>query len=397
MPVGSIGPTRGRCLAKLRDVLAGDPHWEGRDCDGRRPHRRRARLEERPPGRLDDDRRGAARARSRSCSTTSTRCPTTWCDRIQFSLALDEIYAEVAAMTRMPETRSRCAATRPAHAHRDADLLGGAAHRDGHGEPRRAGRLRIDGWVAPAGGVPGPAADAGRGPRGGRPTTRAGSSSRACPRASRQLSFHPLGDRDAGPGRTRRERGRHARCSSCEGPGRGGATRPPGPATRSAARGRGRPRALSQRGRPVRRARRPGAAQSDRARRRRAAVEVGAQHVRVMLGLAAADFEVTGDLEAALALLADAERVALAGGPGAAGLRPRPARAAAAARRPTTGGAAAPSTPRRGASRDAEPYDRDRDPAQPGGAAPRASVRSTSADRTSRVRAGSPGPPTTAC
>ena len=27
MPVGSIGPTRGRCLAKLRDVLAGDPHW----------------------------------------------------------------------------------------------------------------------------------------------------------------------------------------------------------------------------------------------------------------------------------------------------------------------------------------------------------------------------------
>ena len=29
MPVGSIGPTRGRCLAKLRDLLAGDPHWEG--------------------------------------------------------------------------------------------------------------------------------------------------------------------------------------------------------------------------------------------------------------------------------------------------------------------------------------------------------------------------------
>ncbi len=29
MPVGSIGPTRGRCLAKLRDKLAGDPEWEG--------------------------------------------------------------------------------------------------------------------------------------------------------------------------------------------------------------------------------------------------------------------------------------------------------------------------------------------------------------------------------
>ena len=29
MPVGSIGPTRGRCLAKLRLLLARDPHWEG--------------------------------------------------------------------------------------------------------------------------------------------------------------------------------------------------------------------------------------------------------------------------------------------------------------------------------------------------------------------------------
>lgn len=27
MPVGSIGPTRGRCLAKLRLLLAADPHW----------------------------------------------------------------------------------------------------------------------------------------------------------------------------------------------------------------------------------------------------------------------------------------------------------------------------------------------------------------------------------
>ena len=27
MPVGSIGPTRGRCLAKLRSMLAADPEW----------------------------------------------------------------------------------------------------------------------------------------------------------------------------------------------------------------------------------------------------------------------------------------------------------------------------------------------------------------------------------
>ncbi|MFT4009217.1 MAG: sigma-70 family RNA polymerase sigma factor [Nocardioidaceae bacterium] len=29
MPVGSIGPTRGRCLAKLKDILDRDPEWEG--------------------------------------------------------------------------------------------------------------------------------------------------------------------------------------------------------------------------------------------------------------------------------------------------------------------------------------------------------------------------------
>jgi RNA polymerase sigma factor (sigma-70 family) len=28
MPIGSIGPTRGRCLAKLRQLLAEDPTWE---------------------------------------------------------------------------------------------------------------------------------------------------------------------------------------------------------------------------------------------------------------------------------------------------------------------------------------------------------------------------------
>jgi len=28
MPVGSIGPTRGRCLAKLRQLLSADPAWE---------------------------------------------------------------------------------------------------------------------------------------------------------------------------------------------------------------------------------------------------------------------------------------------------------------------------------------------------------------------------------
>ena len=30
MPVGSIGPTRGRCLARLRSLLAADPEWSTR-------------------------------------------------------------------------------------------------------------------------------------------------------------------------------------------------------------------------------------------------------------------------------------------------------------------------------------------------------------------------------
>ncbi len=30
MPVGSIGPTRGRCLAKLREMLLADPGWSAR-------------------------------------------------------------------------------------------------------------------------------------------------------------------------------------------------------------------------------------------------------------------------------------------------------------------------------------------------------------------------------
>ena len=30
MPIGSVGPTRGRCLAKLRDLLAGDPEGSSR-------------------------------------------------------------------------------------------------------------------------------------------------------------------------------------------------------------------------------------------------------------------------------------------------------------------------------------------------------------------------------
>jgi RNA polymerase sigma factor (sigma-70 family) len=29
MPIGSIGPTRGRCLAKLRELLQADPGWSG--------------------------------------------------------------------------------------------------------------------------------------------------------------------------------------------------------------------------------------------------------------------------------------------------------------------------------------------------------------------------------
>ena len=65
--------------------------------------------------------------------------PTDLVERMQFALALDEVFAEVAEMTRMPRTRSRSALTRPGHPHRDADVLGRATHRDGHGVRRGTG------------------------------------------------------------------------------------------------------------------------------------------------------------------------------------------------------------------------------------------------------------------
>ena len=71
MPVGSIGPTRGRCLAKLRALLADDP-------DGS------LRMTPPEPGRLpsadeplDDADFGAARTISASCSRPWIRCPPT--------------------------------------------------------------------------------------------------------------------------------------------------------------------------------------------------------------------------------------------------------------------------------------------------------------------------------
>ncbi len=43
MPVGSIGPTRGRCLAKLRDALARDAAWTGQHPMPHTPHQRPTR------------------------------------------------------------------------------------------------------------------------------------------------------------------------------------------------------------------------------------------------------------------------------------------------------------------------------------------------------------------
>ena len=75
-------------------------------------------------------------------------------DRIRFSLALDELYAEVAEVTRMPAD-ALAVRNDPVAGERTEtlDVLGRAAHRDGHRDPdrRRApdGRLDRSGRAAP--------------------------------------------------------------------------------------------------------------------------------------------------------------------------------------------------------------------------------------------------------
>ena len=86
MPVGSIGPTRGRCLAKLRQQLANDPAWEDDDHPRRRPRTSS------PPSAIDDAticallgqlgralRRASTRCRPGWSSASSSASPSTRC------------------------------------------------------------------------------------------------------------------------------------------------------------------------------------------------------------------------------------------------------------------------------------------------------------------------------
>ncbi len=97
MPVGSIGPTRGRCLAKLRDLLARDPAL-GRtavmtDDDfgpGTTPRSSGPRRDRWTPPTT------ALLSEVAALLDEVDPMPADLVERVQFSLALDEVYAEVA-------------------------------------------------------------------------------------------------------------------------------------------------------------------------------------------------------------------------------------------------------------------------------------------------------------
>ncbi len=117
-------------------------------------------------------------------------------ERVKFSLALDEMFEEVARMTRVPmEELSRARGAHPGHPHRDADLLRRATHRDGDREPdrpRAAAHRRLAGAERDAVGC-GSAFKGLR--RGRRPPTRTGRFSfEDLDEGFGQLSFHPLAD-----------------------------------------------------------------------------------------------------------------------------------------------------------------------------------------------------------
>ena len=145
MPVGTIGPARGRCVAKLRHALASDPQWEGGavpdDLD-----RTIAELAERPL----DDVDAATMARVREVYEAADGVPPELVERVNFSLALDEVYDEVARMTRVPLDAP------PAYGEQDgartetltfsADRLTATVTVSRIGP----GRLRLDGWLAPS-------------------------------------------------------------------------------------------------------------------------------------------------------------------------------------------------------------------------------------------------------
>ena len=117
-------------------------------------------------------------------------------ERVRFSLALDEMFDEVARMTRVPLDAMAIRSDQPAGTRTEtltfsADRLTAMVTVSRVG----AGRLRLDGWLAPPEALPGPAADPGR-----RPTREVLADEQGrfsfdgLEEGFGQLSFHPVDD-----------------------------------------------------------------------------------------------------------------------------------------------------------------------------------------------------------
>ena len=196
MPVGSIGPTRGRCLAKLKDLLARRPSMGGRTVmtnddfpAGVSPEVARAAAEP-----LDETDL-ALLIEVAAALDVADPVPDDLVDR-------DLILAgprRGVRRGRRDHAGARRRVRRPQRpggrdAHRDADLLRRAAHRDGDGQPHRCRRGPARRLDRP--GHRGCASCSGcrRAPRRWTPTTSGRFVFEGVPEGFAQLTFVPAGD-----------------------------------------------------------------------------------------------------------------------------------------------------------------------------------------------------------
>ena len=91
MPHGSIGPTRGRCLAKLRALLLADPLWRRRDDDARD-------LDGAGDARTSLRRLDEILARLGGCSTALDGPPEGFDERMRFAVAAARTDRELARL-----------------------------------------------------------------------------------------------------------------------------------------------------------------------------------------------------------------------------------------------------------------------------------------------------------
>ena len=157
MPIGSIGPTRGRCLAKLRHLLDTDPHWGDLMTDDLTPSPREQELAVGALDTVDLDTLGHLRALWEQTDPV----PAGLTERVRFAISLGDLEAEVARLQRegVPELVARGdARLDDAQRARTVTFTSDSVTTmvtisESGGEGSGAGTVRIDGWSSPGAGL----------------------------------------------------------------------------------------------------------------------------------------------------------------------------------------------------------------------------------------------------